>query len=273
MALDTLAGQPLADLFNQYAQSISILRTLLGEEDPFEDDHILLRLLIQEHEKIDAAAAKAKEGRAFRRTYGHVLKKAKMGEHLPQEDKIRQHLCYGRWSYPDAESEKAYPPMLITRSGRSNANALMQVCSVEELVAYFIWERQRCFNDVIRASQETGKMVMMVGINDLDNASLITGREPKFFEAVKISSETGACLFPLLTRKHVMVNSGRFIEILFRMVSAFMPQRVLDKVAFMTCEELLTAAAIPPKSFPNFLGGSCAVPPNSPLSRGADPGH
>merc|ERR1712151_731752 len=92
------------------------------------------------------------------------------------------------------------------------------------------------------------------------------GREPKVFEAVKISSEVGAALFPLCTRKHVMVNSGVWIDTLYKLASHFMPQRVLDKVAFMSCEELVASCGIPAASLPEFLGGQCPVPADSPLA-------
>mmetsp|Transcript_115905 Transcript_115905/g.259116 ORF Transcript_115905/g.259116 Transcript_115905/m.259116 type:complete len:123 (-) Transcript_115905:179-547(-) len=119
----------------------------------------------------------------------------------------------------------------------------------------------------MQKSEGTDKLVLMLGINDLDKASLITGREPKFYEAVKMSSELGASLFPLLTRKHVMVNAGLMIDVLFKAVSIFMPQRVLDKVAFMSCSDLVSMSGIPPRNFPDFLGGTCKVAPDSPLSR------
>lgn len=239
MALDSLMGRPVAELLNEYAESITALKALLGEMDPSEDDTILMRFIIQEGSKIEVAAARAREGRELRVKHAAVLEKARIGEHLPQEAEIRKFLCYGRWNYPNAESEYDCPPMIITRSGKSNGQALMQAVTVDELSEYFIWERQRCFDEVSRRCHETGRLVMMISVNDLEGASLITGREPKFFQAVKEASEAGACLFPLLTRKHVMVNSGRVIEALFKIASAFMPQRVLDKVAFMRCEELL----------------------------------
>merc|ERR1712151_1448202 len=100
----------------------------------------------------------------------------------------------------------------------------MRACTVDEVVEYFLWERCRCFDDVVRRSAQSGRLVLMVSVNDLLNASLITGREPKFFEAVKISSETAAGIFPLLTRKHVMVNGGVVVDMLFRVASVFMPQ-------------------------------------------------
>eukprot|EP00933_Yihiella_yeosuensis_P007223 TRINITY_DN112160_c0_g1_i1.p1 TRINITY_DN112160_c0_g1~~TRINITY_DN112160_c0_g1_i1.p1 ORF type:complete len:277 (-),score=65.48 TRINITY_DN112160_c0_g1_i1:63-893(-) len=265
--LDRLAGASLDGLFAENKDAVEALRARLGTEDACETDQALLRFVIQENGSIDEAETKAKQGREHRKTYQRVLDMARKGEPLPQETKIRQHLCYGRWRYPDPESEKSLAPMLITRSGRCDGQALMQAVTVEELVEYFLWERQVCFDETTKASQDAGKLVLMIGVNDLDGASLVVGREKKFFEAVKIASETGACMFPLLTRKHVMVNAGMLIDALYRVVSVFMPQRVLDKVAFMTCEEFFLAAQIPADKFPDFLGGSCPVPPESHLNK------
>jgi len=264
--LDSLIGQPVADLFQQHEQSIVALRALLGNDDPVEDNLMLLRVLIQERGDVSIAEQRSKEGRKLRQKYASVLEMAHVGEHLPQEQKIRECLCFGRWTYPDTQAEHEFPPMTITRTGKSNAQALMQAVTVDELVEYFVWERSRCFADANNKTNATGSLVMMITVNDLEGASLITGREPKFFEAVKVASEIGACIFPLLSRKFVMVNAGRAMETLFKLAGLFLPQRVLDKVAVMTCEELVQACGIPPTSFPDFLGGSCPVPAGSPLT-------
>jgi len=271
--LDSLTGRSLNDLLKEHAEGVAALRNGLGECDPCEDDVLLLRFLLQAAGSIDVAGQRAKEGRELRLKYNGVIEKALRNERLPQETKIRQFLCHGRWHYPSAEAELQYPPMMITRSGLSNGQKLMEAVTEEELVEYFIWERRRCFEEVVQKSQEAGQLIMMISINDLEGASLITGREPKFFQAVKTSSEAGACLCPLLTRKHVMVNAGPVIDTLFRIASVFMPQRALDKVAFMSCSELLHASAIPPDSYPDFLGGSCALSQDSPLGSGESAGR
>lgn len=265
MALDALNGQSVADLLKEYAESIEALKKALGEEERAEDDTMLLRFLIQELGNVEAATQRVKDGRQLRLKYATICDMALKGESLPQESKILEHLCYGRWQYPTAEAELMYPPMLITRSGKSNSKGLMQAVTTEEIVEYMLWERQRCFADATKKSQDTGKLVMMIGVNDMDGASM--RQDNNFFKAVKEASETGACLFPLLTRKHVMVNSGFVVEALFRIASTFMPQRVLDKVAFMPCEQLLEASGIPAKDFPDFLGGECPIPGGSHLLR------
>mmetsp|Transcript_52059 Transcript_52059/g.97708 ORF Transcript_52059/g.97708 Transcript_52059/m.97708 type:complete len:276 (+) Transcript_52059:110-937(+) len=270
MALDSLMGRSVAELLEEYAAPISALRAQLGETDTSEDDLMLMRFLIQEGGNVEVATQRAKEGRELRVKHAAVLEKARVGEHLPQEAVIRKFLCYGRWAYPNSEFEKECPPLIITRSGKSNGQALMQAVTVEELAEYFIWERRRCFDDVTRKCSEKGRLEMLITVNDLEGASLVTGREPKFFQAVKEASEAGASLFPLLSRKHVMVNSGRAIEVLFKLASSFMPQRVLNKVAFMTCDELVEACGIPRTGFPDFIGGTCSLPADSPLASGFD---
>lgn len=261
--VDSIAGRSLTELYKEHAAGLADFRTRLGPGD--EEDQVLLRLLLSEYGNVEAAEIKAKQAREDRLKYAKVLEKAKAGEHLPQESTIRQNLCFGRWEYPGSTD---YPPLLITRSGLSNAKALMESVTVEQLVEYFLWERQRAYVEVCQASKAKDQLILMISVNDLDNASIITGREPLFFEAVKVSSETAAGLFPLLTRKHIMVNSGFLLDTLYYLVSSFLPQRVLDKVAFMSCSELtqtMTDAGVPSTSFPDFLGGSCSVPPNSPL--------
>jgi hypothetical protein len=269
MALDILSGRAINELLAEYAQPITTIKSNLALDLVPADDVMVLRYLIQERDNVEDAEKRAREGHELRQKYASVLEKALKGEQLEQEARIRNHLCYGRWQYPSAESESEQPPMIITRSGKSNGQALMGAVTENELVEYFLWERQRCFDEVCKRGEATGQLVMMVGVNDLEGASLLTGREPKFFKAVKTSSEAGAAMFPLLTRKHVMVNGGRLMEILFSVASTFMPQRVLDKVAFMTCEQLVDAAGIPPADLPEFLGGKCPIPDNSPLLGGA----
>ncbi|CAE8636335.1 unnamed protein product [Polarella glacialis] len=268
--VDSIAGRSLSELFKEYAEAVADLRSRLSDAPAEETDQQLLRLVLADYGKVDVAEAKARQGRLDRKKYAPVLEKAKLGQRLPQESKVREHLCFGRWHYPGAQADaKNFPPLLVTRSGLCNAQALMASVTVEEIAEYFLWERQVAFIEVCKTSQETDKLVLMVSVNDLDGASIITGREPKFFEAVKLSSETSAGLFPLLTRKHVMVNSGFLLDTLYRVVSVIMPQRVLDKVAFMSCEEFIeafTSSGIPAASLPVFLGGSCAIPSESPLS-------
>lgn len=270
--LDSLTGRSLVDLLKDNAEALASLRALIGECDPSEDEVMLLRFLLQAGGSVEVAGQRAKDGRELRKKYSGVIEKALRNECLPQEAKIRQFLCHGRWHYPHEESELQCPPIMITRSGLSNGQKLMQAVSEEELVEYFIWERRKCFEEVVQRSQEAGQLVMMISVNDLEGASLITGREPKFFQAVKVSSEAGSCLCPLLTRKHVMVNGGLVIDALFKIASVFMPQKALDKVAFMSCAELLQASGIPPDSFPDFLGGSCKLARDSPLASGESAG-
>jgi len=258
----------LDDLLKENAEALAALRGVIGECEPCEDEVMLLRYLLQAAGDINVAGERATSGRELRKKYSGVIEMATRDEHLPQEGRIRQFLCHGRWRYPSDESELRYPPMMITRSGLSNSQKLTEVVSEEELVEYFIWERRRCFEEVVKKSQETGQLVMMISVNDLEGASLITGREPKFFKAVKVSSEAGSCLCPLLTRKHVMVNAGVVIDALFRIASVFMPQRALDKVTFMSCAELFDLSGIASSDFPDFLGGSCRLSPDSPLAVG-----
>jgi hypothetical protein len=270
--LDSLSGRPLDDLLKEHAHALETLKNELGATEPCEDDIMLLRFLLQGGGDAALASQRAKEGRDLRIQYKDVIEKALRNEHLPQEPKIRPFLCHEWWRYPSTEDELRYPPMMMTRSGFSNGQKLMEVVSEQELVEYFIWERRRCFEEVVQKSQQTGQLIMMISLNDLEGASLITGREPKFFQAVKVSSEAGSCLCPLLTRKHVMVNAGLIIDALFRIASVFMPQRALDKVAFMKCTEFLEASGIPPEKFPDFLGGTCRLPRESPLASGEPAG-
>jgi len=264
--LDSLTGRSLDALLKENAEGLAALRGVIGACDPCEDEVMLLRYLLQAAGNVEQAGERAKSGRELRNKYSGVIEKAGRNEPLPQEAKIRQFLCHGRWRYPSAEAELQYPPMMITRSGLSNGQKLMEAVTEEELVEYLVWERCRCFKEVVQRSQDGGQLIMLISVNDLEGASLITGREPKFFQAVKVSSDVGSCLCPLLTRKHIMVNSGPVIDTLFRIVSVFMPKRALDKVAFMNCEEILQASGIPRDNFPDFIGGSCKLSQDSPLA-------
>eukprot|EP00746_Dinoflagellata_sp_MGD_P115972 gnl/MRDRNA2_/MRDRNA2_51916_c0_seq1.p1 gnl/MRDRNA2_/MRDRNA2_51916_c0~~gnl/MRDRNA2_/MRDRNA2_51916_c0_seq1.p1 ORF type:complete len:278 (+),score=60.89 gnl/MRDRNA2_/MRDRNA2_51916_c0_seq1:58-891(+) len=270
MPTDAIAGHSLSELLAEYAQGIAALRSRLGSDHPEEDEQTLLRFIIADNGNVEKAVDKALQGRQDRMKYAEVLKKAKSGEHLPQEAKIRKHLCFGRWQYPCSKSAVSVerPPLLITRSGHTNAKALMDSCTEDEVVEYFLWERQRAWDEVLLATKETGKLILMVSVNDLDGASLFTGRERRFFKAVGDSSKVGAGLFPLLTRKHVLVNGGKIIDILFSIVSMFMPQHVLDKVAFMNTTDFVSTFGVPSASIPDFIGGTCGVPADSPLALG-----
>lgn len=270
MPTDSIAGRSLSELLEENDKAINALRFRLGADHPEEDDQTLLRFILADNGDVEKAEQKALDGRQDRLKYAEVLEKAKRGEHLPQEAKIRKNLCFGRWQYPCTKSAASVerPPLMITRSGHTNAKALMEDCTDQEVVEYFLWERQRAWDEVNLATKSTGKLILMVSVNDLDGASLFTGREPRFFKAVGDSSKIGAGLFPLLTKKHIMVNGGRIIEVLFSVVSAFMPQHVLDKVAFMSIDDFANSFGVPGTSMPDFLGGSCDVSVDSPLALG-----
>jgi len=267
MPTDSIAGRSIVELLQEHAGPVGELRAKLGSDDPNEEDQVLLRMVLASNGDVVKAEETALKGREDRIKYAEVLDKAKRGEELPQAFKIGQHLCFGRWEYPAEGGVKDQPPLMITRSGRTNPVSLMDGSSADEVAEFFLWHRQRCWDEVISESKNTGLLVLMVSVNDLEGASLIAGREKRFFEAIGKSSEVGAGLFPLLTKKHVMVNSGYFIEMLFSLVSVFMPQRVLDKVAFMTVQEFFDAFGVAKNNFPDFLGGSAALAPDSPLNK------
>lgn len=259
--LASVDGRPIPELLEEYSEELEELRRRLGEG---EEDLILLRLLIQAVGSVDDAEITALKGRADRQTYKAVLEKARRGEALPQEAKIRSHLCFGRWDYPSGP-RAGWPPLLLTRSGKCDLAAVMDSCTQEEMIEYILWTRERILMDVLHMTRESGRMILMASINDLTDASLFTSREPRFFEALGQVSTVGEGVSPLLGKKHIFVNAGIIFTAIFALASLILPQRVLDKVAFMTVEELREALRVPPEEFPDFLGGTCKVPRTSPL--------
>mmetsp|Transcript_113356 Transcript_113356/g.315573 ORF Transcript_113356/g.315573 Transcript_113356/m.315573 type:complete len:285 (+) Transcript_113356:76-930(+) len=264
---DKQAGRPIAELQQEFAEAMKELRRRLGGEMPFEDDQMLLRFLLQAYGSVDEAEAAALRGRQDRQTYAAVLEKARQNEALPQEMIIRDHLCFGRWQYPHTTGTVAagWPPLLVTRSGRSNPQACMEAVTEEQMVEYLLWVRTRVFLEAHGATEKTGKLLLMASVNDLADCPLLSSREPRFFSAVGKVSKLGEAISPFLGRKHIMVNSGMIVTALMAIAKLFVPQKVLDKVATMSCEELPDALGVPKESLPSFLGGSCQVPRDSPL--------
>jgi len=265
-------GQPLAEFLAELAEPLADLRQRLGDADPCEqDEQYLLRLLLANDKVSEQAEVAAKEARENRKLYAGIIEKAQKREPLPQGAIIREHLCYGRWHYPASEVEQSngaaelWPPVLVTRSGHSNLAACMENVSEEQVVEWLLWERLQIFEEVVEATRKTGRLMMMSSINDLAEASLLFSREPRFFRAVGKVSKIGQGLAPFLSRKHVMINSGVVFTALFAIAKLFMPEKVLEKIALVSPQELPGLLSVPSAAMPEFLGGTCPVPQESPL--------
>jgi len=269
---DECSGRPVAEFLKELAEPLADLKQRLGDADPCEqDEQYLLRLLLACDGLSEQAEIAAKGARENRKLFAEVIEKARKHEPLPQEAIIREHICYGRWHYPASEVEQSkgaaelWPPILVTRSGHSNLAACMEKVSEEQVVEYLLWERLQIFEEAIEATRKTGRLMMMSSINDLAEASLLFSREPRFFSAVGKVSKIGLGLAPFLSRKHVMINSGVVFSALFAIAKLFMPQRVLDKVALVSPEQLPGLLSVPHAAMPEFLGGTCPVPQESSL--------
>lgn len=263
--LDKNAGRLISELLEEYAKPMAELQERLGKDEEFEDEQVLLRLLLQSDGDLDDAEAIARKGREDRLTYAKVLDMAKQNERPPQEKEVRKYLCFGLWQYPESEESSKWPPLVVTRSGKCDARACMDNISEEDMLEFFLWFRAKEFQDIHRITRETGRLTVMASVNDLADASLISSREPRLFSVIGKVSKLGEGMLPLVSRKHIMVNCGFFLQTLMVIARLFMPQKVLDKVAMMQIEDLHEAVGVPVSSLPAFLGGTCKVPKESPL--------
>lgn len=271
---------PLEELYQEAADPLQELRARLGNDDPFEDDQYLLRMLLDKDLSVSKAESEAKVARDHRNNFAEVLEFARSGQAPSQEALFRPLCCQDRWRYPRGSDDcngavaATWPTLLVTRIGQSDFYGCFEAGSEDDLLRYLLWLRVRMYFEAHRATEATGRIHMMTTVNDFADASFQSVSDKKVFRVLKRLTKTVAALAPYFIRKHIMINAPskitKFIQFtMWGLAKTGVPQRVLDKVTFTSAlEEIEEILGVPSSMLPEFLGGGCPVPPDSAL---ADP--
>jgi len=242
-------------------------------EEEVPEDSVLLRYLFSAPTgtPIPDAAVSVQRAKVLRQEWASVLDKAARGEALPQEQRIRQHLCMGTWEKDDDES----PLFTVVRAGHSQVAALMDNASHDEVIEFVLWYRASLWKRLNQKQERTGKFLLLHFVNDLQDIALLETREPRFFKALGVVADIVHDLFPCMSVKNSMVNVGWLWRALWGFAGLFLPGRVLNKVGICGASDTreqdmsecpyLRQLGIKKDELPDFLGGGVKVPHGSLL--------
>lgn len=293
--MEHLHGRLVSELLEERADDIGALRERLlqpaatptgdaseadgKEQEPLDladvpSDFYLFRYLLNEGESEDQVAladATVRKSIPLKLKWVETLRKAAAGERLPQDAAIREHVLFDFWE----NGNDTAPPTLVVRSGYSNPSSLMDNFSHEQVVEWLLWQRCQAWKRVMEVERKTSRFSFLVSINDFENMSLLTAREPRFFKALADTTDLGHQLFPCISGKHAMVNIGWTFRTLFAFARWFMPERTVRKVGMCGASDTRTQDpsdcpycrkfGIGRADLPNFLGGSIPVEEGSSL--------
>lgn len=261
----------LAELYQEAADPMQELRAKLGNDDPYEDDQFLLRILLDKDLSVSKAEAEARLGREHRQNFAEVLEFARSGKVPPQEALFRPLCSQDRWRYPGSDDSEGWPVLLVTRIGQTDFPGCFAAGSEDDLLQYLIWLRMCIYFEAHRTSEAAGRLYMMTTVNDFADASFQTVNDKKVYNVLKRMTKTVATMAPYIIRKHIMVNAPAKITRLIQstmwvLSKTGVPQRVLDKITFISTPELEGIIGVPSSALPDFLDGGCRVPRDSALS-------
>ena len=227
---------------------------VLGEE---QDDIFVLRYAIHHKGDADAAADALRSTVAWRREKASMLASATP----PHADRIEAFLGEEKGTFL-SRATKDGCPMAVIRAGQIDAKALMAAVSDEELVDYFLWQKEQAFRSCDEATRATGLLVQQVTANDLSGVGI---KQDKLFgKALGDSSKLAQTYYPALQGTVVLLNLPLVAKLLFAFFKPLLPAAVLAKLKVCPGNTAkgdigecpFAKARLDLAALPSFLGGS-----------------
>ena len=104
--------------------------------------------------------------------------------------------------------------MVIVRAGVSNPLAIMDKLSYQQVLEWFMYNKERSAIECDKATRETGLLTKMVVVIDLNHTSW-SGNDGGFSKANGESSTLGEFLYPQLLKCTVMINVPSTFRLFF----------------------------------------------------------
>jgi len=255
----TETGPPITALMQQYQTEVEQLRERCKDKlSVEEDDLFLLRFIIQNEGKntLEDAATNLEETLQWRREKAEMLNSPTP----PFSDKVAQYLGRDAGTFL-AESTKDGCPLAIIRAGKIDAKQLMKAVSVDELVDWFLWNKEQAYRICDGETRATGMLTQQITANDLSDVGVRQDKD--FGKALGTSSKLSTKYYPALQSTVVLLNLPLVAKLLFAFFRPLLPEAVLKKIKvcpgntasgdIATCPFAMARLAV--EQLPGFLAG------------------
>lgn len=258
------ASLSVDDLLGQHSSTIGALRKSVAPllTDPSQDDIYLLRYLLSHGFDTKKCAAEISRAVEWREKHSELLQRARSGQPLEYDDVLRKYAVSGVH-----RTTTNGGPLTIVRAGLSNAVAIMDALTYDQVLDWFMYENEKIHLFCDAATRKSRKFVKAVSIIDLKNYPLFGGKDKQFQKATGEATKLSAFLYPQLLQCTVMINVPAVFRYAFPLVKRFFSKKTLDKLKVCpadTLDRTKNAKACPFATklvdfddIPTFLGGEC----------------
>ena len=261
-------GAPVAPLLKQHEESISSLLTSLSDEieaagdvsTPVDDLYALRYLLSSEGDLTKARESMAK-GIKWRSDNIQILNSKAKGEIHHSQAIFDRFQIKGWCGAIGAEKH----PLFIVRTSLCDVKTVMNSLTEDEVVQCLLFNSEIGFQLSDKRSRESGKLVKVISVIDMNYFSLFsTPFDKRFISALGKSSHLSSDYYPQLLGRSVMINVPTALRYAIKALNLVQSKKTVDKQSICPAQHSDKKSALEcpflqkfggVESIPTFLGG------------------
>ena len=255
----------LDSLLSSHAADTAALRAALGATLPpatlspplLYDDIWLLRFCLSFQG--DARAQAARDCISWRTTHASLLTGVAAGQPHPHAETVAPFIV-GHLHGTGRGGE----PLFIVRAALCDTTAVMDALSPEELLLWFMAQREQAFLLCDKATREQRRLVKMVSVICMTGSTL-SSFDRRYFRVIAQSGKLSEFCYPQILLKSCSFEPPSFFQTAFALFKPLMSKTMLEKFglcpgrakggSLASCP--FASSMFDASTLPTFMGGTC----------------